>query len=565
MTATTLAPTGATPHPFFEAHRETLDRARQAIAERSYWSAYPESPSPKVYGESAAADGEAAFRALLGRDFPLDQPGTTGWVATESSPFGIDLGVRYPHPDVDILLGGALAGMPAWRDAGPQTRVGVCLEILHRLHRNVFELANAVHATTGQAFVMAFQAGGPHALDRALEALAYAYVEMTRTPATAEWSKPAGKGEPLRMTKTFHVVPRGVALVVGCNTFPTWNSYPGLFASLVTGNPVVVKPHPRAVLPLAITVRTAREVLAEAGFDPNLVTLAAEEPGEGLASVLAMRPEVRVIDFTGSTQYGEWLEANARQAAVYTEKAGVNTIVVDSTDDFAGMCRNIGFSLVLYSGQMCTTPQNVLVPAGGIATDDGHKSFDEVAAGIAAATAALTKDPARGVELTGAIANDGVLARLEQARSLGTVVLDSTAVSHPAYPDAVVRTPLIVALPADAEATYGEEWFGPISFVISTGSTEESLAVFERTVGAKGALTAAVYSTDDAVLDAAERAALAAGVHLSCNLTGGVFVNQSAAFSDFHASGANPAANASLTDGAYVANRFRIVQSRRHC
>ena len=33
------------------------------------------------------------------------------------------------------------------------------------------------------------------------------------------------------MTKTFHVVPRGVALVIGCNTFPTWNSYPGLFAS----------------------------------------------------------------------------------------------------------------------------------------------------------------------------------------------------------------------------------------------------------------------------------------------------------------------------------------------
>ncbi len=86
------------------------------------------------------------------------------------------------------------------------------------------------------------------------------------------------------MTKTFHVVPRGVALVIGCNTFPTWNSYPGLFASLVTGNPVIVKPHPRAVLPLAITVRYAREVLAEAGFDPNLILLAAEAPGEKLAS-----------------------------------------------------------------------------------------------------------------------------------------------------------------------------------------------------------------------------------------------------------------------------------------
>jgi hypothetical protein len=53
-------------------------------------------------------------------------------------------------------------------------------------------------------------------------------------------------------------------------------------------------------------------------------------------------------------------------------------------------------------------------------------------------------------------------------------------------------------------------------------------------------------------------------VALSENLTGTVFVNQSAAFSDFHGTGANPAATASFTDTAYVANRFRIVQSRRH-
>lgn len=82
-------------------------------------------------------------------------------------------------------------------------------------------------------------------------------------------------------------------------------------------------------------------------------------------------------------------------------------------------------------------------------------------------------------------------------------------------------------------------------------------------MGAKGAITAAVYSTDESVLDAVEQAALEVGVHLSANLTGGVFVNQSAAFSDFHASGANPAANAALTDAAFVASRFRIIQSRR--
>jgi len=554
-----------TPHPLYVTHADTLARALTAIAERDYWSAYPESPSPRIYGEHAAAEGTAAFRAYLGKDFPLDQPTGTGEpVATDDSPFGIELGVRYPRADADQLITAARAALPAWRDAGPRSRAGVCLEILARLHEHSFELANAVQFTTGQAFVMAFQAGGAHALDRALEAVAYAYAEMTRHPRTAGWEKPTGRGEPLRMTKTFHVVPRGVALVIGCHTFPTWNSYPGLFASLVTGNPVLVKPHPGAVLPLAITVRYAREVLSEAGFDPNLVQLAAEAPGERLATVLAGRPEVRIIDFTGSTEYGDWLEANARHATVYTEKAGVNTIIVDSTADFAGMCRNIAFSLSLYSGQMCTTPQNILVPAGGIETDQGRKSPDEVAAGIAAAIGKLTGDPARAVELIGAIVDDAVLDRLAAAAKLGEPVLESREISHPAYPDAVARTPLVVKLGADADDVYGREWFGPVTFVVATGSTARSVEIFRRTVAARGALTAGVYSTDQRVLADVEAAALDVGVHLSANLTGGVFVNQSAAFSDFHASGANAAANSALTDGAYVAGRFRIVQSRRH-
>ncbi|MGB2571093.1 phenylacetic acid degradation protein PaaN [Micromonospora citrea] len=553
-----------TPQALYDRHADTLNRALTAITERAYWSAYPESPSPRVYGETAAADGKAAFEAYLDGDFPLDQPGDGDRVATETSPFGLELNVRYPHAGADRLVAAATAALPAWRDAGPQARVGVCLEILARLHRHIFELANAVQFTSGQAFVMAFQAGGAHALDRALEAIAYAYAEMTRHPGTAGWEKAAGKGDPLRMTKTFHVVPRGVALVIGCNTFPTWNSYPGLFASLATGNPVVVKPHPRAVLPLAVTVRYAREVLAEAGFDPNLVLLAPEAPGEKLASTLALHPAVRIVDFTGSTEYGDWLEANARQAAVYTEKAGLNAVVVDSTDDFAGMCRNLGFTLTLYSGQMCTTSQNILIPAGGIATDQGHKTFDEVAAGIAAAVGKLTADPARGVELTGAIVNDGVLERLDEVTKVGEAVLESRTVEHPSLPGAVVRTPTIVKLAAGDTEVYGKEWFGPISFVIATDSTAHSLEILRSTVGEKGALTAAVYSTDPSVLDAAEAAAIDVGVHLSCNLTGAVFVNQSAAFSDFHGSGANPAANAALTDGAYVANRFRVVQSRRH-
>ncbi len=552
------------PHPMFEQHRATIDRALQAIAERSYWSPYPESASPKVYGEGAAEAGKAAFDALLGKPFALTQPGTVGTVGGERSPYGIDLGVTYPKADLDALFAGVAKAHAGWRAAGPEAWVGVCVEALARINKASFEIANAVMHTTGQAFMMAFQAGGPHAQDRGLEAVAYAWDEMRPVPAVALWEKPQGKNEPLRMEKRFRIVPRGVGLVIGCCTFPTWNGYPGLFASLATGNAVVVKPHPAAILPLAISVRIIRDVLADAGFDPNVVTLVAHAAGDQTAQQLALRPEVRLIDFTGSSANGNWLEANARQAQVYTEKSGVNQVVVDSVTDLKAVARNLGFSLALYTGQMCTAPQNIYIPRGGIATADGHKSFDEVAAAIADGVSKLLADPARAVEVLGAVQNEGVSKRLDEARGLGEIVLDTQTIPHPAFPLASVRTPLIVKLDAADRDKYLSEWFGPIAFVIGTASTDESLAIARAAVKAHGALTLSLYSTDEAVVTRAVEVAEDAGVALSINLTGGVFVNQSAAFSDFHGTGANPAANAALTDAAFVAGRFRVVQHRRH-
>ncbi|PRG40953.1 phenylacetic acid degradation protein PaaN [Burkholderia multivorans] len=552
-------------HALFTKHEDTLKRALAAIESRGYWSPFAEMPSPKVYGESGNADGEAAFKSHLGKTFELDQPASGETVGAERSPYGVALDIRYPKSTPDALIAAAGAAQRAWREAGPSAWIGVSLEILARLNRASFEIAYSVMHTTGQAFMMAFQAGGPHAQDRALEAVAYAWDQLRRIPADAHWEKPQGKNPPLAMQKRYTIVPRGTGLVLGCCTFPTWNGYPGLFADLATGNTVIVKPHPGAILPLAITVRIARDVLREAGFDPNVVTLLATEPNDGaLVQDLALRPEIKLIDFTGSTQNGTWLERHAHQAQVYTEKAGVNQIVIDSTDDLKAAAKNIAFSLALYSGQMCTAPQNIYVPRDGIRTADGHASFDEVAQAIAGAVQKLTGDPARSVELIGAIQNDGVTARIDAARAVGRVLLDSQTLQHPAFPDARVRTPLVLQLDVADREKFTQEWFGPISFVIATDSTAQSLDLAGEIAAEHGALTLSVYSTADDVIDAAQEAAVRGGVALSINLTGGVFVNQSAAFSDFHGTGANPAANAALADAAFVANRFRVVQSRVH-
>lgn len=545
----------------FERHRPTLQAAITAAAKRDYWSAYPEIPSGKIYGETARDDGLAAYEARLGK--PLDLPAhpVRGTVGAEVSPYGPSLGITYPAASVDMLISASSAAAPQWASASPEVRVGICLEILARLNARSFEMANAVMHTTGQAFAMAFQAGGPHAQDRGLEAAAYAYAEMTRTPVEATWTKPQGRGEPIVMEKHWRIVPRGVSLVIGCNTFPTWNSYPGFFASLATGNTVIVKPHPAAILPLAITVEIARQVLVEEGFSADIVLLAADATGSEITKDLVQHSAVAIVDYTGSGTFGSWVRANAGDAGVYTEEAGVNSIVIGATGDFAGMCGNIAFSLSLYSGQMCTAPQDIFVPRNGIETNEGHKSFDGVAAGIAAAVDSLLSDPVRAAVVCGAIANPATLARIVAAGSLGRIVRQSAPVEG--LEGARTATPLILAVDAADREAYGEERFGPIAFVVAVDDATDGVNRAAELAERKGAITAALYETDEArILAAADRFA-AAGVNLSVNLTGGIYVNQSAAFSDFHVTGINPAGNASLTDAAFVANRFRVVMWRR--
>src|SRR5574343_1537101 len=396
------------PHPLFEKHQATLNGALAAIATRAYWSAYPEMPSPKLYGETAPQDGQAAFQAHLGQPFALGQPGEQGWQGGERSPYGVELGVSYPVCDPQALIGAAEAAMPAWQALGAEGRTGVCLEILARLNAHSFELAHAVMMTTGQGWMMAFPAGAPHAQDRGLEAVAYAYREMRFVPGETTWEKPQGKNPPLVMKKHFEIVGHGVGVVVGCGTFPTWNTYPGLFAALSTGNAVIVKPHSNAILPAAITVRTIRAVLAENGIDPNLVTLCVASD-RTTTQKLVTHPAVKSIDFTGGNVFGQWLVDNCRQARVYAELAGVNNIVIDSTDAYKAMLGNLAFTLSLYSGQMCTTTQAILVPAGGIDTDEGRKSYDAVCADLGQAIARFLSKTEVACAVLGAIQSDATV------------------------------------------------------------------------------------------------------------------------------------------------------------
>lgn len=552
-------------HPLFEKHRGKLHAALEAIRTRGHWSGYNEMPSPKVYGEDAAEKGKKTYEAHLGQRFDLQQPGVSHWRGGEVSPYGVALNVAYPVCDINDLIEAGQQAMPAWQAIGAEGRTGLCIEMLERLNAQSHEIGHAVMMTTGQGWMMAFQAGAAHAQDRGLESVAYAYREQSFVPAESTWEKPQGKNAPLLMKKHFEIVGRGVAVVVGCGTFPTWNTYPGLFAALATGNAVIVKPHDQAILPAAITVRTIRNVLRECGLNPDLVSLCVPA-SQQVTQTLVTHPRVRSVDFTGGRFFGQWLIDNCRQAQVYAELSGVNNIVIDSTDAYPAMLRNLAFALSLYSGQMCTTPQVLLVPAGGIQTELGRKSYEEVCADLAAAIEAFLHKPEVALAVLGAIQSTATLERIAQADSaaLGTVVLASKTLHNPDYPGAQVRTPVLLACDAEQEEAYMQERFGPITFVVKVADTVAAIALSERMAGSHGALTLGLYSTSSEVVDAMTASSWQSKVALSINLTGAVFVNQSAAFSDYHGTGGNPAANASYCDSAFVANRFCVVQRRYH-
>ncbi|MDT0445156.1 phenylacetic acid degradation protein PaaN [Streptomyces johnsoniae] len=559
-------------------HRQTLDNALESVRTRVNWSPYSE--DYRTYGKSgknggAGDEGETQFRRLLGRPWDVAQPGRDGTVGPgpdaggERSPYGPELGISYPHSDPDALLPAMTAAIPAWRDAGPEVRAAVCVEILHRINMRSPEFTYAAMHTSGHNPVMAFHAGAVHAQDRGLEAVAHAYAEQTRLPAAFRWRKPLGDGTAINLDKTFTAVPLGIALVVAGSVFPAWNSYAGLFASLATGNAVLVKPHPAAVLPLALTVSVAREALGDAGFAPDLVCLAAEHPGERLAASLATRPEIRIVDYAGGRDFGDWLTGNARQARVHTATSAVNTLLVESTADYRDMLANLAFSVSLYSGQLCTSPQNVLIPRAGIATDEGHKTYDQVVDDLGAALGDLLADDAAAAAVLGALLGPAVLARVERAMSgaLGKVAAPTRAVRHPEHPDAVIRTPVLVRLdaarPAD-RATLLSEWLGPVVFAVAVGSPAEGIDLMAHTNRTCGALSVGVYTRSRDVEEAAEKACLDTGVMLSVNLMGNWYISQSAVYSDLHGTALNPAANSVHCDAAFVAGRFRFVGVRRY-
>ena len=547
--------------PIQDSYKSIIDNAVIAISNRVFYAQYPE--HPKAYGEEGPAAGMAEYQSYIGNKYEELKQDAETWIGEEESPYTQDvLGISYPSVATDKYVANAAEALNAWRKVAVDDRTNVLVDALERIKKRFFTIANATQHTTGQSWIMSFQASGPHSNDRALEALALAYQELTRFPEAVTWEKPMGKFS-VKLDKKFKPVPKGVALAIGCSTFPVWNTVPGVFASLETGNPTIVKPHPKSVLPIAIVVAEIRNALTDAGYNPNVVQLAVDSSDKLITTELAENPAVKVIDYTGGSTYGEFIESLPNKT-VFTEKAGVNSVILDSMPDLKDTLQNLSFSVSLYSGQMCTAPQNFFIPETGVKTNDGVVSYDDVVTQFKDAVQGLATHPKMGAGTLGAVQNPATVSRAKSSMSLGgKVVLEAGTIENPEFANARICTPTIIEVDATQADIYTQELFGPIILIIKTKNSNHSIELARDLTEKHGAITCAAYTTDEAIALKIEENMESVFAPVSFNLSGPIWVNQHAGFSDFHVTGGNPAGNASFTNPEYVNKRFVWVGHRK--
>ncbi|HRE57188.1 MAG TPA: aldehyde dehydrogenase family protein, partial [Candidatus Kapabacteria bacterium] len=497
-----------------EKHAATLTEAIEANATRTFYAHWPEPPSGKIYGETANDDGLAQFRNRLNKPFDgLLQQGSDGTVGEEQSPYGFPLGITYPTWSADTLAANANQAQKQWSRLSPADRAAVCIELLERAAAHFFEIGYATMHTTGQGFVMAFQASGPHAFDRALEAVAMGYAATTYFDYSQTWTKPMGKIS-VTLEKRFHAVPKGPNCTIGCSTFPIWNSFPGMFASLITGNVTIAKAHPQVIYPIALCVASFQQTLQDLGLDPHIIQLATDTITQPITFDIAKHPAIKLLDFTGSPSVGAEIEAIARTDGkpVFTEKAGVNTVIIDSVENLDAVLDNIAFSIALYSGQMCTAPQNIFIAKEGVRQGEEIIPYEQVVQRFVEKIDAMANNEKMGPGTFGAIQSEATVRRLQRAAELEcTILRNAEPCKQPGFDNARSYSPFIAEVPMVRPDIYESEWFGPITFIIPVQSFEQALEQVYKSVKINGALTTAVYTTDEGRMAAAEESIIMAG------------------------------------------------------
>lgn len=400
--------------------------------------------------------------ATDGRTYDRRDP-VTGEVATVAPAASV--------ADAQAATRAAAAAFPAWAATAPAKRRALLLKAAEEMDAMTPEIIATAIAETG--------ATGPWiGFNCMLAANMLREAASITTMITGEVI-PANKPGTLAMAQR---KPLGVCLGIAPWNAPVILGTRAVATAVACGNTVVLK----ASELCPATHLAIGEAFRRAGFPEgvvNVVTNAPEDAAEVVAALIEA-PEVRHINFTGSTGVGRIIaqKAAAVLKPVLLELGGKAPLVILDDADVEAAVNGAAFGAFMNQGQICMSTERIIVHEG---------IADRFIAALSEKTSALPAGNPRDKVVLGALVTP------EAAEKMDRIIADAVAkggkvIAGGTRDGAVVAATLIDHVTPDM-TIYAEESFGPVKPIIRVKDDDEAVAVANDT---QYGLSAAVYGSD---------------------------------------------------------------------
>lgn len=282
-----------------------------------------------------------------------------------------------------------------------------------------------------------------------------------------------GYTAPVEMPNKFGMALRDSVGVVGLITpwnfpiaIPSWKSLPALIA----GNCVVFKPASDTPKLGAEFVR----VFQDAGLPPGVMNIIVG-PGGSVGNALAMHPDVRVISFTGSTEVGYRMYAQAAQMGkkVSLELGGKNAIIVMDDANLDLAVEAVTWSAFGTTGQRCTATSRLIVQKGihRQLVDALHEKTKSLKLGYG-----LDESVQVGPVVSRS-AREGIHEYVEIGRNEGATLLTGGSFADPLDGKGFFYQPTLFDNVTPDMRIAREEIFGPVLSIIEVETLDEAVEI----------------------------------------------------------------------------------------
>ena len=376
--------------------------------------------------------------------------------------------------DMAAIASKAGAAFPGWAAQGPNARRALLMKAASALEGRADAFVEAMMAEIGatKGWVM-FNLNLAVGIVREAAAL---------TTQIAGEVIPSDKPGCLAMALR---EPVGVILGIAPWNAPIILGVRAIAVPLACGNAVILKASETCPRTHALII----EAFAEAGFPEGVVNVVTNAPADAAAVVAALidAPEVKRINFTGSTMVGKIIAKRAAEhlKPCLLELGGKAPLIVLEDADLDEAVKAAAFGAFMNQGQICMSTERIIVVAAVA------EAFAEKFANKAKSMA--TGDPREGKTPLGAVVDAKTVTHVNSL--IDDAVAKGAKLIAGGKSDTVLMVATVIDGVTDAMNIYRDESFGPVVAMIR--ATDEEDAIRLANDSAYG-LSASVFTRDTA-------------------------------------------------------------------